>query len=382
MRIAFDTFNISFNSESGNKTYTLELIKALSSIYKDDHFFLPTYWRKSSKLQKEFHAISNCQAKGVLPHPKLLGTQLEPVIKFLHPFFQRSILKSYNIFHCTNPTNFSTAIKSVVTTIHDLIALKDEPWVAENSKKFYKENINKIVNESKIIFASSNFTKMDLLERFPNITNKIVVVPLAASSMFQTKPKDPSFLLKYGISDNNRPYFLTVGTLQPRKNFIGVIDAFSSISSKYRDFNLIIIGQVRNHNHAQPIFDSVNKSIARDRIYILENVTMDNLVDFYNNAFGFLYYSFFEGFGLPIIEAMQCGCPVAAGNNSSMTEIAKDAAILVDANSIDSMRDGILQLIENESLKEHLRSEGFRRAKQFSWEKTAELTYGGYKKIA
>jgi glycosyltransferase involved in cell wall biosynthesis len=268
----------------------------------------------------------------------------------------------------------------VVTTIHDLIALHDEPWVPECVKPFYRQHIADIVNRSISIFADSAATLDDIVKRYPAAKDKTAVIPLAVNPCFTRMACDRSFLSRYGLCDTERPYLLSVGEIQPRKNTLAMIECFESLAGRFPGVHFILIGQARKNVYTEDVLRHIADSPLRDRIKILHSVGDDDLVRFYNHAEGMAYYSFFEGFGLPILEAMACGCPVATSRTSSMTEIAEGAAIMVDPRDAGSMREGMLQLLDNKALREELREKGLRRAAQYSWKKTAELTYEGYKK--
>jgi alpha-1,3-rhamnosyl/mannosyltransferase len=380
MRIAFDTFNLGVTAGSGNKTYTVELIKALCDLQTADEWQCITYWRKKAACAAIFREHPRRVIKSRFPHPKLLGDTMTWPVKAITSVSGMVLAGQCDLFHCTNPINFPSSMPRVVTTVHDLIAFRSEPWVSFRSKRYYEKNFGAIVKRSLVIFTNSECTGKEVLDRYPSAAGRVLVTPLAAKPLFAPVKKDRSFLKRFNITDCERPYLLTVGEIQQRKNISGMLKAFESLDNSCKDIRFFIIGQARNKSISQGILKEINDSPKRNRIHVLHNVSDDDLVLFYNQAIGFVFYSFFEGFGLPVIEAMQCGCPVAAADNSSLTEIAKDAALLVDPNNLDSMRDGMVQLIGNDSLRNDLRKKGFERAARFSWKTSAEITYRGYKK--
>ena len=380
MRIAFDTYNLGITAGSGNKTYTVELIKALGGLGTADEWQLITYWRKKQQTLELFGSDSRFVIKNAIPHPLLLGRQLIPCVDSIKPFFERLVGRQCDLFHCTNPINFPLSINNVVTTIHDLIALHDESWVLEYVKPFFRRNISAIVNRSIAIFADSECTRADIIRRFPAAEGTTTVIPLAVNPCFTRTAGDRSFLSRFGIADTGRPYLLSVGEIMPRKNTLAMIECFESLDGRFPGLNFILIGQARKNAYTDGVLRHIADSPLRDRIKILHSVNDDDLVRFYNHAEGMAYFSFFEGFGLPILEAMACGCPVATSRTSSMTEIADGAAIMVDPHDAGSLREGMLRLLDDRTLREELREKGLRRAAQYSWKKTAEMTYEGYKK--
>ena len=270
-------------------------------------------------------------------------------------------------------------MNNVVTTIHDLIALRKEPWVAEGCKKYYKKHLKTIIEQSVILLSNSEYTKQDIINFYPEAEDKIFVTHLAASPVFRMLPHNHDFLTEYNIP-NYSNYLLTVGEFQARKNHFGILTAFENVAASNSNLHLIIIGQTakRNQVYIDTLRNKIEQSPFNDRIRLLNDISTDQLVKFYNNAMGFLYFSFYEGFGLPIIEAMQCKCPVVSSNTTSMKEIADGAALLIDPYNQESMIDATRKLVTDEQIRFSLQEAGLHRAARYSWEKTAKLTFESY----
>jgi O-antigen biosynthesis alpha-1,3-mannosyltransferase len=381
MRVAFDAFSLGSPSPNGNNTYSFELINALAGLNAIDHLLLVTYWNRKKRVERLFQHYPACTVLNPFPHPKILGDQLKFLVMSANPIIERFLKSRCDLFHCTNPTSFPFHLPRIATTIHDLVGLRDEPWAQPSSKAFYRRHAEEIMRRSALLFAVSEFTKSEILDRFPFAESKVVVTPLAASPMFRIVEKNRSFLSRYGLVDSERPYLLYVGDIQPRKNVAGIVAAFVSLPERYRGMRLVIVGQVHNHLLSGEIVSTIDSCPARERIVLLHSVGDDDLVLFYNNAEALLYFSFFEGFGLPILEAMQCGCPVVASNTSSMKEIADGAAIMIDPYDSESMRNGIMQVLDDASLRTGVRDAGLERASGYTWGKTAERTLDRYKKV-
>ncbi len=361
----------------GNKVYTTELIKALGEFFPENDYYIITYWRRRQSCIRDVGRHSSYKFWNILPNPRILGRRLTSPVTRVNNYIQYYLSASFDLYHCTNPLSFPGKIKNIGVTIHDLIGLREEPWASIGSKEFFCQNISKIVNESKVIFTDSDHTKSQVIERFPKIENKIKVTHLAASPIFHTKEVDRLFLTRFGIKDVNKSYFLFVGEIQPRKNIKSMIKAFTLLPDKVKkEFNFVLIGRAKNKKYLQEILADIEKS--KCQIYVLSSVSDDDLVKFYNLAHAFIYVSFYEGFGLPVIEAMSCGCPVLTSDSSSLREIAVDAAILANPYDLGSIREGMLQLIMNNDLRLQIKQLGYKRASQFSWEKTARKTVEGY----
>lgn len=172
---------------------------------------------------------------------------------------------------------------------------------------------------------------------------------------------------KYGI---NREFILFVGTLQPRKNIVRLVEAFSKIPNPLRKMDLIVVG--KKGWMYDEILSAPSKFHVEDRVKFLEFVSDDELEKFYKNALCFVLPSLYEGFGLPILEAMKNGCPVITSKISSMPEAGGDAAIYIDPENIDEISKAIEQVISNEKLRKEMIEKGYKHIKKFSWEKSAK----------
>ncbi len=178
---------------------------------------------------------------------------------------------------------------------------------------------------------------------------------------------------KYGIDS---PYILFVGTLQPRKNIVRLVEAFSKLNPKAigKNMKLVIIG--RRGWKFDEIFTAPSKFGVSDSVFFLENVTDDDLGVFYEGAELFVLPSLYEGFGLPILEAMKYGCPVAASNVSSLPEAGGDAAIYFDSQDVLDMAEKIEKVLSDKKLRDDMIKKGHEQVKKFSWEKSAREVLG------
>lgn len=274
-----------------------------------------------------------------------------------------------------------------VITIHDLTPLVFPKHFPSGIKGNLKWQLQKILlRHIDQIITDSESSKKDIM-RLTGINGKrITVIYLAASEEFtQVSEIKNSFILKEVRRKYNLPekYVLYVGDGTWNKNLPRLIEAVKKIN-----IPLVMVGKAL----AEKDFDKNNPwnqdlvkvhELADDdkRIIRLGFVRAEDLVNIYNLATVFVMPSLYEGFGLPILEAMQCGCPVVTTKEGSLKEIAGDAAFFVDAYNIESIASGIEQVIENKRLQRELSDKGLNQAKKFSWEKTARETIGVYEKI-
>lgn len=227
---------------------------------------------------------------------------------------------------------------------------------------------------SRLILTISEHSKRDIMRLFKVGEEKVIVTYLAAAPEFRPIPSHECQDVQKIVGPD--PFILTVGTLEPRKNLKGLIQAFARLGELLPSVRLVHVGS------QGWFFDDIVTEATRcgveDRVLFLGRVPQEQLVKLYNLAALFVYPSFYEGFGLPVLEAMACGCPVLTSNNSSLPEVAGDAGMLVDPKNIESIADAIRIILYDPALSEHMRKAGIAQASKFSWRRCAEETAQAY----
>lgn len=368
---------------TGNQIYTNELLKSLTTSFPENIYHLIINWSRKNEAIQEFGNNGTLHYHNILPSNLALGKHLEKKIRLINQKILIAATKKHDIYHATNPFHFPDGIKNGVVTLHDLISLREQPWVSSGSKEFYRKRIRSILQQANIVFCVSSYTEQDALEHFPELEGKTQVTPLAAATLCKTGQPDVSTTLrKYNIGSITKPYLLYVGEIQPRKNLDAILLAFDALPEPLRQsLQLIIIGSARNSENMNKFRTTLENLKNRNDIYHLANVPSEDLVRFYNGAFFFVFPSLFEGFGLPVIEAMSCGCPVITSNTTSLREVVANAAITVNPRDMEELLQAMTDFIENDSLRETYRQKGLEHSKAFSWQRTARETMAGYRKI-
>ncbi|MBE3092200.1 MAG: glycosyltransferase family 4 protein [Actinobacteria bacterium] len=279
-----------------------------------------------------------------------------------------------DILHCPDYLIPPIMNKNIILTIHDLAFIRFPEFNFDWFIKKYAREVKKNAQISKKIIADSKSTKNDIVKFFKIDPSRIGVVYLAADSIFKKLPEkeiDRSVPKEYKI---NKKYILSVGTIEPRKNFITLIKAFNHIKQKKADFSYKLVITGRTGWKSEATYLERENSPYRDDILFIGRVPDKDLVQIYNQAELFVYPSLFEGFGLPPLEAMSCGLPVIASDTSSLKEVIGNAGILVTAGDESKLKKQILHVLENEEIKEELKRKSLIQAKKFSWEETARKT--------
>lgn len=272
---------------------------------------------------------------------------------------------------------------TIFQTIHDLIPLMFPEYFAFNESQKMRELINNLSKDDFIICVSHS-TRNDLLNNFNKFEpEKVIVAYNAASDSFypcNSVDDLKRVRRKYSIPESCR-YLLCVGTLEPRKNISHLIKSFANliISEKINDLFLVVTGAMGwSYDN---IFNEIDYTVgAREKIILTGYVDDDDLSPLYTGAMAFIFPSLYEGFGLPPLEAMQCGTPVITSNTSSLPEIVGDAGIMIDPHDTDSLCDAILKVYKSEKLRNEMSRRSIERAKLFSWERCVNEIVAAYKK--
>jgi glycosyltransferase involved in cell wall biosynthesis len=230
------------------------------------------------------------------------------------------------------------------------------------------------VRKAKRIFTISQASKRDIIKIYKIPEEKVLVTYPGIKPFISLTPRVYTESMLSSQFDIRSPYFLFVGTLQPRKNIVSLIDAFSQIvkSNLSDDLSLIIIG--KKGWLFEEILQAPEKYGVSSRVHFLHNVSDDQLPIFYKHAIALVLPSLYEGFGLPVLEAMQNECPVITSNVSSLPEAGGDACLYVDPKDTSDIVKKMMQLLKEKDLRQKLIEKGKRQVKKFSWDKTARQT--------
>ncbi|NJR52015.1 MAG: glycosyltransferase family 4 protein [Leptolyngbyaceae cyanobacterium CSU_1_3] len=385
LRIAIDATPI-LPKPSGIGLYVANLIQALAALQSPENFELETIYQPGLKnwLRGNLSFPSYLAAYPNLrsfPVPVRLSNLLIQFPSLFLSTFEQSF-GAPNIVHGTNYTVLPFQHTRRVMTIYDLTFVR-YPEYANSTVKAYVDRVQRCLQWTDLVFTISESSKQDIIKFLNFNPEKIVVTPLAsrysANEWVHQESVDHSFSKSPSVSyDFSKPYILFVSTIEPRKNLTHLIAAFDYLKHKYRlEHQLVLIGQ--KGWLYEKIFEQIERSPHRESIHHLSYLS-DNLVAlFYSKADVFVYPSHYEGFGLPVLEAMTLGAPVVTANTSSLPEVAGDAALLVDPNQVLDIAEAILQVVSDRAFRSELIAKGKARSQQYSWQNTAQETLKAYK---
>lgn len=368
MKIGIDGRAAKWYRGTGIGTYTYQIINNLSCINTIDDYIVYLPENSSLNLSDKFttkstSVISNNNFWEEISIPNNLSD---------------TKLDIYHIPQNGISSDPKTSCAKIIT-LHDIIPLKMPETVSNRYLNIFNTHMKNIIDNTDGIITVSEFSKQDISNEFNFPEDRIFVTKLAAEKIY--KPLNITYCKnilksKYSIQDN---FFLYVGGFSPRKNILGIIESFSLLDSKIKkNYKLVITGK---KGLSYKIYKSrAHELNISDNVIFTDFVPLSDMPIFYNAAEMLVYPSFYEGFGLPPLEAMACGTPVITSNITSLPEIYRESAILVNPYDQSELKTSMEKILFDSTLKSSLIKKGFNTSEIYSWKKTAIDTIHAYKK--
>jgi glycosyltransferase involved in cell wall biosynthesis len=270
----------------------------------------------------------------------------------------------------------------VVATIHDVSFLECPQYFRPARALQLRLTVGRTVATAACILTPSEFSRQAILEHYQIDPGIVIAIPNGVSAAFRPVNREAAARQIAHTFDIHDPFVLTVGDLQPRKNHLGLLLAFESVVRARPGLrhHLVLAGQ--ETWWSAEVHRAVERSPVRDRVHFTGFVTDEDLIQLYGACDVFAFPSFYEGFGLPILEAMACGRAVVCSGTTAMPEVASGAALLVDPHSGGQMAQALADVLLDSRLRLRLERAGPRRARSMSWERAARLTLDAYYQVA
>jgi len=382
LRIGFDATS-AVRQGGGIGRYTRELLRALAAADTTSNYRLffaaPSIPYPLPRLPSNFHVTH-------LPLDDIWLARVWQRARL--PLPVEWLTGRIDIFHSPDFTLPPTGRRTrTLLTVHDLSFIRDPESATPALRRYLTTVVPRSVARADHILADSHATRADLIELYRTPAEKISVLYSGVHESF--RPVTDAVTLaavraRYGLGD--APFVLAVGTLQPRKNYVRLIQAFAAISKiespaavQASSLHLIIAGG--KGWLYDSIFAEIERLGLRDRVLFPGFVDDDDLPALYSAARVLAYPSLYEGFGLPMLEAMACGTPVVASAAACLPEVAGDAALIVPPTEVDALAAALEQALSDEDLRASLIAKGFERARQFSWDKSARQLLDIYRTL-
>lgn len=366
MRFGLDGIPLQ-EKKSGIGHYTLELARALAALAPEHEFEIvsPSPLPSTETSAPNLH-FTDARARG------LKRRYWWPIGL---PLYCRRA--SFALFHGTNFDLPYWTTSPTVLTIHDLSLLLFPQTHEERLVRRARRVLPLMVRKATAIITPSETVKGEVCEHLGVNGDKVFAIPEAARACFYPAPPSETEPVRQRLGIQPE-FILFVGTIEPRKNLLALARAFEQIAKTHARTQLVIAGQ--KGWLSDDLMAYLEESEIRDRVLFTGHLSDDDLRALYSSCRVFVYPSLYEGFGLPLLEAMACGAPVVTSNVGSIVETVGNAARLISPTDSDDLAQAITALLDDAREREHRSSAGIKHARKFSWEKTAAATWEVYQK--
>lgn len=344
---------------TGIGRYTYEISKQLKD--KNDFEISYFYGYFSKELQEPSKKTS----------VKLLKS-LVLKISFIKKLARKILTISSKIFSPTydvywQPSfipNSGIKAKKIVTTVHDFSFILHKDFQPKESANYFEDNFLKNIYKSDMIITGSEFSKQEILDRLDFKEEQIKVIYHGINHDLFKMYND----LKVDF-ELPKKFIFSVGSIEPRKNLIGLLRAYNLLPNDIKNEYKLVLAGFKGWENSE-IMSIIDEN--RENIIYLGFISDEELAKAYNLASCFVFASFYEGFGLPVLEAMACGTPVVCSNSSSLPEVGGDAVMYCNPNDIEDIKEKIELVLKDEILQQEMIVKGLERVKEFSWKKSAK----------
>ena len=381
MRIAFDATSLG-REQCGIGCYTIELLSEMYKLSPNDEFLLTdALLGRFATSERVRFPLEHLTLLKFLKTPFPLMTLFRALLYTGRLATGMTGLAHCDIFFGTNFRGVFAEGMRTVLTIHDMVHEYLPETVQQVNMDYYRSGFPEAVARADLLIAVSDATRNDII-KFLNVSDeKIKVIYNGVDDRFRPVT-DPESLARvrqrYRLPER---FVLMVGSIQPRKNIDGVLAALKLLAERDVHFpwKLVLAGSEGWKNEG--LAEQIRRLGLTDRVHFAGFVTGDDLPVLYSLADLFVYPSLYEGFGLPVVEAMACGVPVVTSNTSCLPEIAGDAALLVDPHDEKDIAEGMLRLLEDRELRTRCIERGETRARMFSWREAASQTLQAFREL-
>ena len=355
---------------TGDESYLASLMRGLGRVDADNEYTV--YVRDPDAVEPGFPDLGDWRFKQVSPTSIWLRYPLGfPLALRKNPVDILHVQYFVSPF-CKCP---------VVVTVHDISFAVRPEYFTRKDRLLLGMLVPKGLRRADRVITDTQYSKQDLVRVYDIDPERIEVIPLAADPRYRVLDRDQCQATVSKRHDFSEPFILYVGTLQPRKNVAVLIEAYAMFRRRSGfKHKLLLVGKPKYKYES--VFEAIRKSGYEDDIIFAGFVPDEDVPVYYNAADIFVFPSLYEGFGLPLLEAMACATPLISSTSSCLPEVAGEAALLADPEDPEQFAEHLENILSDETLAKEMREKGLRRAAEFSWDRTAQDTLAVYRKLA
>lgn len=366
MRIAINTRFLLPHKMEGFGWFTYEVVKRMVQSHPEHDF----YFFFDRAFDQKF--IFSDNVTPIVLHPQAR----HPILfKIWFDWSVTKALKKHKIDLFFSPDGYlslKTDVKQI-GVIHDLNFEHYPEDLPKSPRQYLKKYFPKFAQKADKIITVSEFSKQDIVNQYGIKPDKIVVAHNGGNENFKPLDEDQKTKIKNKYS-LGKDYFVYVGALHARKNITRLFKAFDVFKKTSKsDFKLIIVGE--NLWQTNPSNESFNNLEFKEDVIFTGHLPIDELILIVGAATALTLVSYFEGFGIPLVEAMRCGTPIITSNTTALAEVAGDCGLLVDPFSVNEISQAMIDLVKDKTLQKRLSEKGLERSKLFSWDKSARIIW-------
>jgi glycosyltransferase involved in cell wall biosynthesis len=365
MKIAINTRFLLPNKMEGFGWYTFEIVKRLVENHPE-HEFIFFFDRPFDSKFIFGKNVTPIVLRPPARHPILF------ILWFEFAVFRA--LKKHKVDVFFSPDGYLSLRSKVpqIGVIHDLNFEHYPQDIPVTPRKYLQYFFPKFAKKAAKIITVSAYSKKDIVEKYRIKEDKIAVSWNSSSEVFKPLTSTEKITIEEKYTKGN-PYFLFVGALHPRKNIVRLLEAYSNYRlTENANFHLVIVGEELWKNSTLNI--TISEEV-KNTVHFTGHLPLDELANVMGAASVFTYVPYFEGFGIPLVEAMRCGTPILCGNLTSLPEIADNAALYCDPYDVKDITEKLLEISKNKELRNDLSEKGLQRIEQFSWDKSSEIVW-------
>ena len=381
LKISFDAVPLVSNNMSGIGWYEAGQTTALVDLYPQNEYQYNYFAGKTAEVKAE-RIARFARGKVKVKSSSFPGMVYRAATNFLPLPYSFFFGKDSDITHFFNYIIPPFVKGKKVVTVYDMVYKAFPETMRARTKYMLNTGLKRSMKRADIIVTISEFSKSEIVKYFPEHESKIRVVPCGVD-LEEFKPVEDRALIdrvlkKYNIDGD---YFLYLGTLEPRKNLVKLIESYALFEKTHKDGPKLVMAGGKGWLY-DSIFEQVKSLGLTDKVIFTDYVASEDRTPLMCGSLAFVFPSVYEGFGMPPLEAMACKVPVLASNAASLPEVTGDCAVVCPPDDAEAIAKGLASLYEDEALRADLAVRGYERAKMFTWENSAKLLYKVYEELA